>query len=118
MKAVAVVVALLLTLLAVIVGMAKVQRLPASLQVRDQAKISAAVWLGSGWVELVAAAGLVLGIFVRLEVALVSATVLLVSYLALAVRQLTQRRAFASAVPALVLSLLAAVTVASIIASG
>lgn len=118
MKVVAVVGALLLTLLAVIVGMAKVQGLPASQQVRDQAKISAAVWVGSGWVELVAAAGLVLGIFVRLEVALVGATVLLISYLVLAVRQISQHQPFASVVPALGLSLLAAVTVASIAASG
>jgi uncharacterized membrane protein YphA (DoxX/SURF4 family) len=118
MKVLAVALALLLTLLAVIVGMAKVQQLPASRQVRDQAAISPTLWLVSGWVELFAAAGVVLGIFVRLELALVGALVLLVSFLALAVRQLTRRLGFSSAVPALALATLAAATVASIVASG
>ena len=118
MEVVAVAASLVLTLLAVIVGMAKVQRLPASAQVRDQAAISSTVWLASGWVELVAAAGLVLGVFVSFELALVSAVVLLVSYLALVVRQLTQRLPFAACVPGLGLTVLSAVTVASIVVAG
>jgi hypothetical protein len=118
MEVVAVAASLILTLLAVIVGMAKVQRLPASAQVRDQAAIPPALWLASGWVELVAAAGLVLGIFVALELALVSAVVLLISYVALVIRQLTQRLAFAAVVPALALSALSGIAVASIVVSG
>ena len=118
MRVVAVAASLILTLLAVIVGMAKVQHLPASHQVRDQAQITPALWVASGWVELFAAAGLVLGIFVSLELALAGVLVLLVGYVALAIRQLTQRVALASVVPALGLSALSAVTAASIIASG
>ena len=118
MRALAVVAALVLTLLAFVVGLAKVQRLPASLEVRDRARITATVWAVSGWIELVAAAGLVLGIFVSLELAVASAGVLLVSYVSLAVRQLTRRLTLSECVPALGLSALAAVTVASIIVSG
>ena len=118
MKVVAVAASLILTLLAVIVGMAKVQRLPASGQVRDQAGISSTLWLASGWVELVAAAALILGTFVALELALAGAVVLLVSYVALAVRQLARGLGLAAVVPAASLSLLSAVTVASIAASG
>ncbi len=118
MRAVAVVASLVLTLLAVVVGLAKVQRLPASLEIRDRARLTPTVWTVTGWIELLAAAGLVLGIFVALELALASAVVLLISYVALAVRQLTQRLTLSESVPALGLSALAAVTVASIIISG
>jgi hypothetical protein len=118
MRAVAVVAALVLTLLAFIVGLAKVQRLPASLQVRDRARISAAVWTISGWMELVAAAGLVLGVFVSLELALTAAALLLIGYVSLAIRQLSQKLNVTESVPALALSVLAALTVASIFATG
>ncbi|HEX5016758.1 MAG TPA: hypothetical protein VFX15_04140 [Actinomycetes bacterium] len=118
MRVVAVACSLVLTLLAVIVGMGKVQRLPASLQVRDQARITPTLWTVSGWIELAAAAALVVGIFVSLEMAVVGAGVLFVSYLALAVRQLTTKQAIPSVVPALALSVLSAITVASIVASG
>jgi uncharacterized membrane protein YphA (DoxX/SURF4 family) len=118
MRALMVVAAFLLTLLAVVVGLAKVQRLPASLQVRDQAQIAPVVWTVTGWVELIAAAGLIVGVFVSLELALVGAVILLVSYLALAIRQLTQRLTPAATAPAFLLSVLAAVTAASIVASG
>lgn len=118
MRLLAVVCSLVLTLLAVIVGMAKVQRLPASLQIRDQANISPTVWTVSGWIELVAAAGLVVGIFVSLELAVTSACVLFVCYIVLAGRQLTRRPALASAVPALALAGLSAATIASVIATG
>ena len=118
MRFLAVLCALVLTLLAAIVGMAKVQRLPASLQMRDQARVAPPLWTLSGWVELAAAACLVMGIFVSFELALVGAALLLISYLAFAVRQLTMKQSFATAVPALALSVLAAVTVASIVAAG
>jgi hypothetical protein len=118
MRALAVITALVLTLLAFVVGLAKVQRLPASLEIRDRARISPLLWTVTGWIELIAAAGLVLGIFVALEVALASAAVLLVSYLALAIRQMTQGLTVSEPVPALGLSALAAVTVASIVVSG
>ena len=50
--------------------------------------------------------------------AVVGAGVLFVSYLALAVRQLATKQAIPSVVPALALSVLSAITVASIVASG
>jgi hypothetical protein len=118
MRAVAIICALILTLVAFIVGLAKIQRLPASLHIRDQARIRAAVWTVSGWVDVIAAAGLVLGIFVALELALAAAIVLLISFLCLAARQLWVQRSTAAAVPALALMALSAVAVASITASG
>ena len=118
MRVVAVACSLVLTLLAAIVGMAKVQRLPASLQVRDQARITPTLWTISGWIELAAAAALVVGIFVSLEMAVAGAVILFASYLALAVRQLAMKHAIASVVPALALSFLSAITVASIVAAG
>jgi len=118
MSVVSVILSLLLTLLAVIVGMAKVQRLPASAQVRDQAEISPALWLLSGWVELIAAAGLVLGVFASLELALVATVVLLLSFLSLALRQVKARLGIAAVVPALVLTALSAVVLASIAVAG
>jgi hypothetical protein len=117
-KILAVICALVLTLLAVVVGMAKVQRLPASLHIRDSAKVPAWVWTTSGWIELVAAAGLVVGLFVAWAVALVSAAVLLISYMALAARQLSQRLPLSAATPAVVLSGLSAVTTVALIAAG
>ena len=118
MKFLAVICALLLTLLAAVVGMAKVQRLPASLHIRDAAKVPALAWTVTGWIELVAAAGLVIGLFVVWALALVSAVVLLISYVALAARQLSQRLPLSAATPAVALSGLAAVTTASLLASG
>lgn len=108
---------ILLTLLAVVVAMAKIQRLPASLQIRDQAGISGLVWTISGWVELLAAASLIIGVFVSLELALVAAVLLLLSYTSLAARQLTRGRT-AAAVPAAVLAALAALVIAAIAVSG
>jgi len=109
---------LLLTLLAVIIGMAKVQRLPASLQVRDRAGIPAGVWTASGWLELVAAAFLVVGVFAAHEVAAVAAGVLALSYAVFAVRQLTRRLPLAAVSPALVLLALSLVAAAAIVAAG
>ncbi len=118
MKFLAVICALVLTLLAAVVGMAKVQRLPASLHIRDAAKVPGLAWTVSGWIELVAAAGLVVGLFVAWALALVSAVVLLISYMALAARQLSQRLPLSAATPAAVLSGLSAVTTAALLASG
>jgi hypothetical protein len=118
MTAVAIISSLSLTLLAVIVGLAKIQRLPASLHVRDQARISPLTWLESGWVEVIAAAGLVVGVFVALELAIAAAIVLLLSFLCLALRQLWVQRSAATALPALGLMALSAVAVASIAVSG
>jgi uncharacterized membrane protein YphA (DoxX/SURF4 family) len=109
---------LLLTLLAVIIGMAKVQRLPASLQVRDRAGISAGLWTGSGWLELVAAAFLVVGVFAAHEVAAAAAVVLALSYAAFAIRQLRHRLPLAAVSPALVLLALSLGSAAAIIAAG
>jgi hypothetical protein len=108
---------ILLTLLAVIVAMAKIQRLPASLQIRDQAEVSPLVWTISGWIELLAAASLIIGVFVSFELALVAALVLLLGYSSLAARQLTRRRT-AAAVPAAVLAALAALVIVAIAVSG
>jgi hypothetical protein len=108
---------LLLTLLAVIIGLAKVQRLPASLQVRDRAGISAGLWVASGWLELVAAGFLVVGVFAAHEVAVVAAGVLALSYAVFAVRQLMRRLPLSTVVPAFVLVALALSSAAAIIAA-
>jgi hypothetical protein len=100
----AVALSLILTLLAVIVGMAKVQRLPASFSIRDAAQISPRWWTASGWIELVAAGFLVVGIFANHVTAMVAASVLGLSYLVLAVRQLSARQSMAASTPALVLA--------------
>ena len=118
MELLAVALSLLLTLLAVIIGMAKVQRLPASLQVRDRAGISAGVWTASGWLELVAAAFLVVGIFAAHEVAAAAAVVLALSYAAFALRQLTRRLPLAAVLPAGVLVVLSLASAAAIVAGG
>jgi hypothetical protein len=109
---------LLLTLVAVVIGMAKVQHLPASLEVRDRAGIAPGLWTGSGWVELVAAAVLVVGIFAVHEAAAAAAVVLAVSYAAFAMRQLARRLPVAVALPGLVLVLLAGGAAAAIVAAG
>jgi hypothetical protein len=100
----AVALSLILTLLAVIVGMAKVQRLPASFSIRDAAQISPRWWTASGWIELVVAGFLVVGIFANHVTAMVAASVLGLSYLVLAVRQLSARQSMAASTPALVLA--------------
>jgi hypothetical protein len=108
---------LLLTLLAVIIGMAKVQHLPASLEVRDRSGIPPVLWTLWGWVELVAAGFLVVGIFAAHEAAVIAAAVLGLSFLLLAVTQLMKRQPVAAALPALVLFALAAGTAAAIVAA-
>lgn len=117
MRLIAVAGTVVLAFLAILVGMAKVQRLPASLQIRDQAGVSAVVWAVSGWIELIAAAGLVVGIFVAPELAVVCAVVLMLTYGWLAAKQLAQRRP-ASAMPAIGLSVLSLLTIAAIFAAG
>jgi hypothetical protein len=109
---------LLLTLLAVIIGMAKVQRLPASLHVRDRAGISAGVWTASGWLELVAAGFLVVGVFAAHAVAAAAAVVLALSYAVFAIRQLARRLPLAAVSPALVLVALSLGSAAAILAAG
>lgn len=115
MELLAVGLSLLLTLFAVMVGMAKVQHLPASLQARDRAGIPAALWTASGWLELVAAAVVVVGVFAAHAAAAVAAVVLASSYGALAFRQLTRRVPVAALSPALVLVLLSVCAAAAIV---
>lgn len=110
MELLAVALSLLLTLSAVIVGMAKVQKLPASFSVRDAARISPGLWTASGWVELVAAGFLVVGIFANHLTATVAAGVLALSYLLLVVRQVMARQPLASVTPAIALTGLSVVT--------
>jgi uncharacterized membrane protein YphA (DoxX/SURF4 family) len=110
----AVALSLLLTLVAVIIGMAKVQHLPASLEMRDRAGIGPTVWTTSGWIELVAAAILVIGVFAAHEAAMAAAMLLAVSYAAYAIRQLTRRLPVAAVTPALALVLLAGGVAAAI----
>ena len=117
MRLLAVAATVLLSFVAILVGMAKVQRLPASLQIRDQAGISRFVWTVSGWIELFAAAGLVVGIFVAPEVAVVCAAALMLTFGWLAANQLSQRRS-AAAVPAIALSALSLLTIAAIFIAG
>ena len=117
MELLAVGLSLLLTLLAVIIGMAKVQRLPASLQIRDRAGIAPGLWTASGWLELVAAAVLVVGVFAAHEVAAAAAVVLALSYAAFAVRQLTRRLPLAAVLPAIVLVVLSLGAAAAIVAA-
>lgn len=118
MELLAVGLSLLLTLVAVVIGMAKVQHLPASLEVRDRAGIAPGMWTISGWVELVAAAILVIGVFAAHGAAVVAAVLLAVAYAAFAIRQLTRRLPMAAVFPALVLVLLAGGAAAAIIAAG
>lgn len=118
MELLAVVLALVLTLAAVLVGMAKVQRLPASLTIRDAAGIPPRVWTLSGWVELVAAAFLVVGIFAAHVVAVAAAAVLGLSYAALGLRQLARRMPPATLTPAVVLTALSAGVVVAVLAAG
>ncbi|MCZ3389501.1 MAG: hypothetical protein LH645_10385 [Actinomycetia bacterium] len=118
MQLLAVGLSLLLTLLAVIIGLAKVQRLPASLQIRDRSGIAPGLWTASGWIELVAAGFLVVGVFAALGVAAVAAGVLSLSYAAFALRQLTRRLAIAVVSPAIVLVALSLGTAAAIVSAG
>lgn len=118
MELLAVVLALALTLATVLVGLAKVQHLPASLQVRDAARVTPTVWTLSGWVELVAAGVLVVGIFAAHAAALVAAGVLAVVFAALAVRQLVVRMPPATVVPAVVLSGMGVAVVVTVLAAG
>ena len=118
MELLAVGLSLLLTLLAVIIGMAKVQRLPASLQVRDRAAISAGVWTASGWLELVAAGFLVVGVFAAQTAAAAAAVVLALSYAVFAFRQLTSRLPLSAVLPAFVLVTLSLGSAAAIIVAG
>lgn len=117
MELLAVGLSLLLTLLAVIIGLAKVQRLPASLQIRDRAGIAPGLWTASGWLELVAAALLVVGVFAAHAVAAAAAVVLALSYAAFTARQLTRRLPLASVLPAIVLVALSLGSAAAIVAA-
>lgn len=118
MELLAVILSLLLTLAAVLVGMAKVQNLPASLQVRDAAGVSTTWWRVSGWIDLVAAGVLVVGVFAIHEAALAAAVVLAVDFAVLGVRQLSRPGPAATAVPALVLVLVSVAVVVSIVVAG
>lgn len=118
MELLAVASSLLLTLLAVLVGMAKVQHLPASLQIRDAAAIAPALWRLSGWVDLVAAALLVVGIFAAHGAALVAAVVLALDFAALGIRLLARPGQASTAAPALLLVALSAVVVVAIALAG
>lgn len=118
MELLAVALSLTLTLATVLVGMAKVQHLPASLQVRDAAAVPTRLWLASGWVELVAAACVVMGVFAAHALAVAAAGLLAVDFAVLALRQLTRQAPGASALPAVVLSLLALGAAISIVAAG
>lgn len=117
MELLAVGLSLLLTLLAVIIGLAKVQHLPASLQVRDRAAITSGLWTASGWIELVAAGFLVVGVFAAHQAAVAAAVVLALSYAAFAIRQLTRRLPIATVSPALVLVGLSLAAAAAIVAA-
>ena len=108
MDALAVALAGLVTLAAFVVGLAKTQGLPASIEVRDRAAIAPGLWSASGWVEIVVAFVVVIGVFAAPRASAVGAALLALSYAALATRQLQRRLPLASVTPTLLLVLLSA----------
>jgi len=102
--------AIVLTLISVVVGLAAVQHLPASVRVCDAARISAPLWTAFGWVELVAAGAVVATLFALPAVAAVAALVLGATFVTLAIVQLARQKALPPAMPALVLAVLALAT--------
>jgi hypothetical protein len=99
-----------LILIAVVVGLATVQHLPASLRVRDAARISASLWTVFGWTELVAAGVLVATLFALPAVAAGAALVLGAAFAVLAIVQLTRQKTLPAAMPAVVFGVLALAT--------
>lgn len=102
MTALTVLLGLLLALVLIVIGLAALQQLPASLQVRDRLGVAAVLWRVVGALELVAAAGLILGVTVPVVglglAALGGLAVVLVGALVLHVRA----RDWTGAVPAVV----------------
>jgi hypothetical protein len=112
----AVVFAIPLILIAVVVGLATVQHLPASLRVRDAARISAPLWTAFGWAELVAAGVLGATLFALPAVAAAAALVLGAVFAVLAAVQLARQEALPPAVPAVAFSVLALATAGLLLA--
>jgi uncharacterized membrane protein YphA (DoxX/SURF4 family) len=94
-----IVVSLLLAMALILMGLAKVQTLPASDEIRRRLAIPPPIWRAMGITELLAAAGLVLGAFAIPEVALAAAVLALASLLVLLVAQVRTREPLAFMVP-------------------
>ena len=107
----------ILAMTLIVMGLAKVQRLPATIQIRDRLRIPPVLWQIMGYVELVAAAGLILGAFATGALAVLAALAAIGSLVTLLVFQLRGREPLAFLVPALVLIAIAAIDIALIVSS-
>ena len=117
MELASILVSLVLAMALIVMGLAKVQSLDPSIEIRDRLGVSATAWRVMGVIELVAAAGLILGAFATWKLALVSAAAAVVTMLVLLVMQTRRREPAAFLVPAAGIAALAFLDVALLLAS-
>ncbi|HVQ87872.1 MAG TPA: DoxX family protein [Actinomycetes bacterium] len=110
MEWVATFLALALAVVMIMFGLAKVQRLPASLQIRDRLQVSAPIWTVWGALDLVAAGALTVGVFAIPGLAIAAALVFAITMVALLVLQLRAGDPPSFAVPVVLLIVAAALT--------
>lgn len=107
MNALVLVLSLPLALVQILIGLAKLQRLPASLALAARVGVAETLWRVWGLVDLVLAAALILGAFASEPLALVAAVAIALSLFSLLALQARAREPFALLVPIIVLTLLA-----------
>lgn len=117
MEIAAILVSLLLAMTLILMGLAKVQDLQPTLEVRDRLGVTSAVWRTWGAWELVAAAALVLGAFAVWKLAVIGGAMTLLSLLVLLALQVVHRERLPFLVPAAGLSVLAVVDLVLLFAS-
>jgi DoxX-like family len=111
-------VSLLLAMVLIVMGLAKVQSLPATLRIRDRLGLSSASWRVLGVVELLAAAGLIVGSLANTKMAIVASALAAGSAIALMAAQVRVREPRAFLVPGMLVLVVAAVDIALLAASG
>ena len=114
MSALVLLLSLPLALFMILVGFAKLQRLPASLGLAHRVGVNTTRWRLWGVVDLVCAGALILGSFASNPLALVAAIVIAISMLLLLVIQAKAQEPLAFMLPAMVVVVLASVDVAAI----
>ena len=110
------IVSLILAMALIVMGLANVQSLAPSIEIRDRLEVSPTAWRIMGTVELVTAAGLILGAFASWKLALISAATAVATMLVLLVMQTRRREPAAFLLPPTAIAALALVDVALLLA--
>lgn len=118
MELAAVALSVLLGMALIVMGLAKLQGLPATRQIRDRLAVPPTVWRVMGGAEMLAAAGLIVGSLANTNMAISGAVLGILSVGTLLAFQVRAREPFAFLVPAVALLALAVVDIALLPASG